>query len=249
MSDELLNKAADAVLGSVHAVVFSGAGISVESGIPPFRGQGGLWSKYDPSFIEINNFYKHPKECWIQIKKIFYDFMGTAKPNAAHLAVAELEKRGYVKEVITQNIDNLHQDAGSRTVYEFHGNTKRLICTKCGKDYFIEDVNLENMPPCCSSCGGLLKPDFIFFGEGIPQDAYQNSFRAAESCDLMLIIGTTGEVMPASMLPTTAKRHGATIIEINPESSNYTNDTTDIFLKGKAGSMMSKLAEKVINNS
>lgn len=246
MTNEAIKAAADIISTAKHCVVFTGAGISVESGIPPFRGQGGLWERYDPSFIEIDNFYRDPMKCWLQIKKIFYDFMGKAEPNAAHMAIAELEQSGYIKEVITQNIDNLHQMAGSSRVYEFHGNTRNLLCVECGKYYSVNTEILSHLPPICSNCSGLLKPDFIFFGEGIPEEAYQRSFKAAEACDVMLVIGTTGEVMPAGMLPQAAKRRGARIIEINTEESSYTGYITDIFLNGKAGEVMSLIREQIL---
>lgn len=238
--------AADIIKKSSHCIVFSGAGISVESGIPPFRGEGGLWTKYDPSFIELDNFYREPEKCWIQIKKIFYDFMGVARPNSAHTALAELQQAGYIKEIITQNIDNLHQMAGSTDVYEFHGNTRMLICTGCSSLSPVTPEILSQLPPVCSKCGDVLKPDFIFFGEDIPGDVYSDSLVAARQCDAMIIVGASGEVMPAGNLPYIAKRAGASIIEVNTLDSNYTGALTDIFLQGKAGETMDRLKELVL---
>ncbi|RLD73912.1 MAG: RNA polymerase subunit sigma, partial [Bacteroidetes bacterium] len=209
-----LIEAAELIKKSKYAIAFTGAGISVESGIPPFRGSTGLWSKYDPIVLDINYFFTNTVDAWKVIRELFYDFFGKAKPNPAHIGLAQLEEKGILKAIITQNIDNLHQEAGSKTVYEFHGTARTIICTKCGDKYHSSEVNLKNLPPKCTKCNGILKPNFIFFGEGIPEEANSLSFLAAEQSDVFIVIGTTGEVMPASMLPATAKRNGAKIIEI-----------------------------------
>ena len=226
--------AARALENARYAVAFTGAGISVESGIPPFRGPGGLWSRYDPGFLEIGYFRRQPGDSWKLIKEIFYDFFGTARPNAAHLGLAELERRGLLQEVITQNIDNLHQEAGSGVVHEFHGTCSYLKCSRCGHRLPARKVKLEPLPPYCDACGGVLRPDFVFFGEAIPEPANSNSFAAARKADLFLVVGTTGEIMPASLIPHLAKENGALIVEINPQPSNYTDTITDIFLHEKA---------------
>jgi NAD-dependent deacetylase len=240
--DSSFRQAADLLKQSNYTTAFTGAGISVESGIPPFRGATGLWSKYDPVVLDIGYFHSNPLESWRVIKEIFYDFFGKAKPNRAHKVLALMEQKGLLKNIITQNIDNLHQEAGSREVYEFHGNSRELICTKCGKKFVMQDIDFENLPVTCDVCGGLVKPDFIFFGEGIPQEAYSKSLEAAEKADVFLVIGTTGEIMPASQIPVIAKNNGAKIIEINIEPSNYTFQITDIFLKGKATEIMERLS-------
>ncbi len=234
-------QAADVVKNARRTTVFTGAGISVESGIPPFRGENGLWSTYDPSSLEIGYFHANPESAWGVIKEIFYDFFGTAKPNAAHLGVAELERHGLVHTVITQNIDNLHQKAGSREVYEFHGNSQYLLCLNCGKRRHVSEIDLGTLPPRCADCDGLLKPDFVFFGEPIPEQASTRALAEAHQSDLFILIGTTGEVMPAAMIPPTAKRNGATIIEINVEPSLYTDHITDILLQAKATEAVSRL--------
>ncbi|NPA45219.1 MAG: NAD-dependent deacylase [Chlorobi bacterium] len=242
-----LKKAVNAILEAKHITAFTGAGISVESGIPSYRGEGGLWTKYDTKVLELNYFYSNPKDSWEIIREIFYDYFGKAKPNPAHFALAELEKKSNLKAIITQNIDNLHYEAGSKTVFEFHGNSKVMLCTKCGKKHKVENVNLDKLPPKCSYCKGLLKPDFIFFGEGIPQDAYKNSFAEAEKADLFILIGVTGLVEPAASIPRIAKQKGATIIEINPQRTTYTETITDIFLQGKAGEVMTQLNEMLFD--
>src|SRR4030042_2367296 len=154
MKSDTILKAAQSVRSSKFTVVFTGAGISVESGIPPFRGENGLWSKYDPRYLDLEFFHTHPAASWKVLKQIFFDFMADAKPNPAHLAVARLERAGYVKEVITQNIDNLHQKAGSKIVHEFHGSTRTLVCVDCGKTVPSADIDLDHLPPHCNSCKG-----------------------------------------------------------------------------------------------
>jgi NAD-dependent deacetylase len=229
---------------SRHAAVFTGAGISVESGIPPFRGPEGLWSRIDPGFIEIGYFRRQPQESWAKIKEIFYDFFGAAEPNAAHRGVAALERAGRVKAVITQNIDGLHQRAGSREVIEFHGNSRWLVCLECGRREAACAERLAQLPPHCSACGGLLKPDFIFFGEGIPVKALQRSYQEASRADLFLLIGSSGEVQPACQIPPLAKARGAKLIEINPRESLFT-PIADVFLQGKATEMVGSLVKEM----
>lgn len=241
-NSQVINQAAEILKSSSYTVAFTGAGISVESGIPPFRGEDGLWSRYDPTVLDINYFLKHPLQSWQVIKEIFYDFFGKARPNPAHFALAEMEHQNLLKSVITQNIDHLHQQAGSRQVIEFHGTSHTLRCMKCNRQYTVEQIDLDTLPPRCAICGGLLKPDFVFFGEPIPEPARSDSFRNAELSEVMLIIGTTGEIMPASVLPSIAKENGAIIIEVNVEPSNYSASITDLFLRGKASRVLKELA-------
>lgn len=243
-----LKKAAEIINQSKDTTAFTGAGISVESGIPPFRGKKGLWSKYDPKILEINYFFQNPKESWVIIKEIFYDFFKQAKPNAAHLILAEMEKHNLLQSIITQNIDNLHQKAGSKTVYEFHGSSNKMLCTNCKRKFDSDKVHLDELPPKCLACGGILKPDFIFFGEGIPTVAYKKSIEEAENADVFFLIGTTGLVEPAASIPYKAKNKGAVIIEVNPERTVFTEKITDVFLQGKAGEVMKQLGEFLFEN-
>ncbi|WP_461642537.1 SIR2 family NAD-dependent protein deacylase [Labilibaculum euxinus] len=239
--------AAELIRNSGSMIAFTGAGVSVESGIPPFRGPEGLWSRYDPQCLDLDFFHSHPKESWTAIKSIFYDFFGKAKFNEAHRVLADFEAKGLLKALVTQNIDNLHQMAGSKNVLEFHGNSQKLICPHCRKIYLPEEVDLNVLPPRCHADKQILKPDFVFFGEGIPEAAYRRSLLAAQNADVVLIIGTTGEVMPAAMIPAEAKQAGAVIIEINTEASNYTNRITDIFLEGKASEVLLELEELILS--
>lgn len=237
----LIEKSAEHIKKSKYTVAFTGAGISVESGIPPFRGKHGLWNRYNPEVLDLSFYLENPVHCWKFIREIFYDFFTDATPNDAHLVLAKMEEKGLLQSVVTQNIDNLHQEAGSKTVHEFHGNSKRLKCLKCGKMFDVTDIDLKNIPPKCDEDGEILKPDFIFFGEGIPRKAYENSFADAEKAEVCIIVGSTGEVTPASFVPRAAKQNGATIIEINPQESLFTNYITDVHLKGKASEILNQI--------
>ncbi len=244
--EENLSKAAEMIRNSSRTTAFTGAGISVESGVPTFRGGDGLWEKYDPMVLDIGYFTEHPKKSWEVIKEIFYDFFVNVKPNRAHYALAELETAGLLQSVITQNIDNLHFDAGSKEVYEFHGNSRTLVCMNCGVAVASSGIDLSILPPVCKECGALLKPDFVFFGEPIPFEANEKAWSEVVNADVFLVIGTSGEVMPASQIPYEAKNRGKKIIEINISPSNYTENVTDIFLKGEASEIMDKLLRKTI---
>ena len=245
MNTDPIQAAADVIAGKKNMLIFTGAGVSVESGIPPFRGAGGLWQKVNPDFFDIDHFMAHPVESWKRIRSIFYDLWGKSAPNAAHLAFAELERMGVAFSLVTQNIDNLHQMAGSKNVIEFHGTLGRLRCTACSFSGPPTRDLLAGNPPSCPKCAALLKPDIVFFGESIPERAMEQSFADAESCSVCLVSGTTGEVMPACMVPHTAKRRGAVIIEVNPEHSAFTGHITDIFLRGKAGEIIPRLVAEI----
>lgn len=243
----MYKKACEIIKSANRCIAFTGAGISVESGIPPFRGKGGLWNKYDPVTFDIQYFNNNTEKSWEAIKTIFYDLFGRVKPNKAHFALAEMEKMGIIKGIITQNVDNLHYDAGSKIVHEFHGNLKKVVCLKCHNREKIENINIKETIPLCKKCNGVLKPDVIFFGEQIPEKPSDNAFAEAHKADCFIIIGTTGEVVPANMIPRIAKENQAKIIEINPVKSTYTDSITDIFIKEKAGPAMSKLLKQMKN--
>ncbi|MBN1699707.1 MAG: NAD-dependent deacylase [Spirochaetales bacterium] len=243
MEKENLKAAVHLIKKAGKIVAFTGAGISVESGIPPFRGEKGLWNTYNPDYFHIDYFKSNPEDSWRLVKKLFYEFYGKVKPNAAHSALAAMENRGLLHAVITQNIDNLHQEAGSRIVIDFHGNLRHVVCTKCRKRTRFADVDPAQPVPECPACGGIVKPDIVFFGEPISPGVQRESFRQAEEADVLLVIGTTGEVMPASMIVSFAKENGADIIEINTTPSMFTHSLTDIFLQGKAAGQMTNLCD------
>ncbi len=244
---DIYKEVAGLIRRSRYAIAFTGAGISVESGIPPFRGKGGLWNKYDPDTLDITNFRRNPDGVWPCIKEIFYEHWGQASPNDAHKALAGMEEMGLLKGIVTMNIDALHQKAGSRNVVEFHGTLDSMVCESCGAVLESKDVDLGTMPPRCS-CGGVLKPNFIFFGEGIPADAYEKSMVMARQADLVIVVGTTGEVMPACYIPTIASQRGANIVEINPTESSYTNNITTHYIKETAGKALAGIMDIIKHN-
>ena len=225
---------ADLIRQSRRAVALTGAGISVESGIPDFRSPGGLWERFNPmEYAHIQAFRRHPAKVW-QLLKEMDETITRARPNPAHYALAELEARGHLMGVITQNVDNLHQAAGSKRVVEYHGNALRFVCLECNRPFHRQNLDFDRAPLYCP-CGGLIKPDVVFFGEPIPPAAQAQAQELAQSCDLLLIIGTSGEVAPASYLPYTARDWGAVIVENNMEPTILTRTVTDHFLPGKAG--------------
>jgi NAD-dependent deacetylase len=238
--DAAIREAAQMIGEALHLVAFTGAGISVESGVPPFRGPGGLWSVYDPSYLELSYLHQNPEHCWSILKSLFYEHFAEATPNEAHLVLARLEKRGLLKAVVTQNIDNLHRLAGSARIIEFHGNTRELVCQSCGAVRTADPRLLEVLPPHCG-CGGVLKPNCIFFGEEIPREAWTESGLEMEVSDVVLVVGSTGEVFPAASLPHRASNHGARIVEINPEKSKFTASIADVFIPLPAAVALSRI--------
>jgi len=232
----LIAQAADILIRSQASLALTGAGISVESGIPDFRSAGGLWSRYDPAeYASIVSFRANPEKVWQMLIEMDA-IVGQAKPNQAHLALGELEAMGMMHCVITQNIDNLHQAGGSKNVIEYHGNSSTLSCLWCGKRYTAEEKRGENPPRC--TCRKVLKPDVVFFGEAIPEEAMRRSFDLASSAQGLFIIGTSAVVSPVNTIPSIAKRNGAKIIEVNKERTHLTDTLTDLFLQGNAGEIM-----------
>lgn len=246
--DSNIVKAAEIIRKSKHMIALTGAGISVESGIPDFRSAGGLWDKYDPAvYASIYSFHNMPEKVWEMIFDMI-EITEKAKPNNAHIALAELEKMKLLKAVITQNIDNLHQEAGSKNVIEYHGNAKHLVCLNCSALYSSSEFEIrEKQIPHCESCGKVLKPSVIFFGENIPERALSESQRHAETADVVLVAGTSAIVYPAAGIPRIAKKLGAVIIEFNVEETELTGDYTDIFIYGSAGETLSELVKLLKN--
>lgn len=236
-----LSKAAEIIKKASYMTAFTGAGISAESGIPPFRGDEGIWNQYNPQVLELSFFMRQPEESWKAIRELFYGVFSEAKPNPAHHVLAKWTKGDLLKSLITQNIDMLHQQAGNEHAICFHGSSQYLICMNCDNRLKFKPSILETIPPLCPRCNGLLKPDFIFFGEGIPPKAYRDSFEAAQNSDVFLIIGTSGEVSPANQIPEIARHKGAQVIEINRDISHYTHRTTTLFLQGEAGTILPEI--------
>jgi len=246
----LCEQAAEIWRNSRFPVALTGAGISVASGIPDFRSPDGLWVKYDPSRVAtITALYKNPREVWEFIHEAVLVFT-EARPNPAHLALARLEEHGLLKAVITQNIDNLHQQAGSKNVIEYHGNCRRFYCMGCRMEYPPGEAGKlarENLPWTCAECGGTIRPDFVFFGEQIPPYAHSESMRLAKQADLALIVGTSGEVAPANTLPYYIKRAGGHVIEINLGPTAY-GGISDIKIDVPAEEALSVLADMLIQS-
>ena len=239
--------AATAIKTSGNVVALTGAGISAESGIDTFRGRDGLWTKYNiEEYATIDAFRQDPAKAWSLFEEMDRVIMA-AEPNAGHRALAELEAMGLLQVVVTQNVDSLHQRAGNTHVLEFHGNGRHLICPNCSRKYPSAEKCKEEMPPHCG-CGTILKPNFVLFGEGIPSEVLAESFLAMENSSCMLVTGTSAMVYPAAQLPFTAKERGATIIEVNTEATELTNFITDIFLEGKAATVLPQLVEEIKKN-
>jgi len=231
------------VLTSAQRVVaFTGAGISAESGVPTFRGDDGIWKKMRPEELaSMNGFMKNPALVWewYQYRRTI---IGKVQPNAGHRALVAMESVFPSMAIITQNVDNLHRRAGSTLVYELHGNIERNYCITCGATYRDVEVHPRSRSPVCSSCGGLIRPDVVWFGEMLPEDQWEAAVRATESADLFFSIGTSAVVYPAASLPLVGKRAGAFLVEINPEPTPLT-DSVDEFLQGLAGMILPAVLE------
>lgn len=242
--EDSLTLAARMIAQANRVVAFTGAGISVESGIAPFRGSGGLWETYDPAeYAHIHTFRSNPEKAWILLKELLTT-VSAAQPNAAHHALAELERLGKLRCIITQNIDSMHLRAGSSNVIEFHGSFRRFVCLDCTRTYITDELTFDLVPLRCA-CGGLLKPDVVFFGEPVPADALQRAESEASTCDAMLLIGTSAIVQPAASIPLIARKAGARVIEVNPEQTPFTELISDYLLAGKAGEILPRVVAEV----
>ena len=242
---DLIKKAAADVAAARHVTALTGAGISTESGIPPFRGKGGLWEKFDPMEIaHIDAFRRDPAMVWNILVKEMKDVVDRARPNDGHKGLVKLEQMGKLKTVITQNVDGLHQMAGNSDVIEFHGNFAWQRCVECNKRYETKKVDVSEIPPRCE-CNGILRPNAVFFGEMIPTDALWRSREIASDCDVMLVVGTSAMVQPASLMPVIAKESGAKVIEINPAPTPLTGDISDYLIKSKAGEAMNQIIQEL----
>lgn len=244
---DLIREAAEVLASRKNAVALTGAGISVESGIPAFRGAQGLWERYDPmEYATIGAFIRDPEKVWSMLSEMI-DLLAHAVPNAAHRGFAELERMGILRSVITQNVDGLHQAAGSRKVIEFHGNAEELVCIACWKRYASRVKILEGIPPRCG-CGEILKPDLVLFGEPIPWVAQDDAETEAQGCSVLLVAGTSAEVSPACEIPRLSKKRGAFVIEINPEETLLSRTVADLRIPAAAGETVSSLVSAIRGN-
>lgn len=240
-------KAAEALSCARRAVALTGAGISVESGIPPFRGKGGLWEKIDPmEYAHIDAFLADPAKVWKVLIADMKDVVDRAIPNSAHLGLARLEQLGILETVITQNVDGLHQMAGNTDVIEFHGSFAWQRCMQCDSRLETRRIDLSQIPPRCI-CGGVYRPECVFFGEMIPPEELARSRAAAARCDIMLVVGTSATVQPAAYMPVIAKRSGARVIEINSERTHLTREISDLHIQGMAGEILPRLLAEIEN--
>jgi len=226
-------------------VVLTGSGVSQESGVPTFRGEDGLWNEYRAEDLATGEaFERDPELVWR-----WYDYrrqlISDVEPNAAHEAIADLERAYRRFLLITQNIDDLHRRAGSSDPVELHGNIWRARCTKEQTVCDLPGCPLESLPPRCPSCGALLRPDVVWYGEPLPIDAYEASYEAATNCDAMLVVGTSAVVRPAASLPLVAKHNGAFVVEVN---TGYTpiSALIDATLVGRAGDILPGIAERLL---
>ena len=244
-NEHLFERAVSLWKRSRFPIAFTGAGISVASGIPDFRSPGGLWSKYDPMKVATAEaIQNNPRGVWEFLLET-EDLLRCCAPNPAHTALADLERDHGLRGIITQNVDNLHQRAGSREVVEFHGNFQRFYCQRCGKEEDIDRVrkkSLQAIPPACDSCEALIRPDVVFFGEAIPVSAMQRSQELTRNADLILIAGTSGEVAPANTIPREVKMKGGQVVEIN-KGRTYYRDLTDIRFDGAVEEILPRFVE------
>jgi len=248
---EDVERLARLIIESKKVVVFTGAGISTESGIPDFRGPGGIWSRYDPEDFTIQKFLSSPaarKTIWKMSAES--GLLAEAEPNPAHYAIAELCQLGKLDCVITQNIDNLHQKAGvpEDKVFELHGNTRWAVCLSCRRRFPMPEV-LQKIQagvevPDCPDCQGILKPDAVLFGEALPQETLQEATRRSQNCDLFIVIGSTLLVYPAAYMPTYAREAGARLAIVNLTPTPLDHYAT-VVIRGGAGEVMSKVMEQM----
>lgn len=248
MSD-LLQQAADIWRSSRHVIALTGAGISVPSGIPDFRSPGGLWSRFDASVVASTWGLEHdPKAVWVFLADALKMF-AQAAPNPAHLALTRLEQGKALDAVITQNIDGLHQQAGTQNVIEFHGNCRGFYCNGCRRDYpAATAVQLQDadLPWLCTQCRQVIRPTLVFFGEAIPDDALVQSQRLGSRADLAVIIGTSGDVAPANIIPYQVKSGGGRVLEINLGRTSYGN-LADVRLDLPAQECLPELANRILD--
>jgi NAD-dependent deacetylase len=259
--DEQLERAAEVVAGAAYLIALVGAGLSKESGIPTFRGGDGLWDKHgEPPMDGYQRFLADPTAWWAE--RLVQQERGRggelaraledARPNPGHLALAEMERLGYLKHIITQNIDNLHAEAGSQAVTEIHGNRTKQRCIECSRRWLRGEFASDDpsaglragVPPRCPDCGGLVKSDTVMFGEPIPRDAMESCFREARRADAILLVGTSAVVIPAAELPIIVYRNGGRLVEVNPQETPL-SDLSSAVLRAPSGEALPRLLARV----
>ena len=250
--EELVKRVARMIGNAKKIVVFVGAGLSTESGIPDFRSPGGVWDRYDPEDFYFQNFIsdRSKREKYWEMATEMYDGMKDAKPNAGHMAVAELERLGKLDCLITQNIDGLHFKAGNseNKVLELHGTAMHVACLDCRRRYeraaIQECITAGDRAPQCDACGGLLKPATISFGQAMPERETAEAFRRSADCDLFIVIGSSLVVYPAAQMPVVAKQAGAKLVIVNRDETACDN-RADVIIRGQAGTIMGAILDEV----
>ena len=254
--DEKLKQVARWIIASQKVIVFAGAGLSTESGIPDFRSPGGVWDRYDPEDFYFQNFVasEASREKYWQMATEMYEPIKIAQPNQAHLAIAELEKLGKLDCVITQNIDGLHFKAGNseEKVIELHGTALFVSCLSCKKRYdrdqIQERIKAGEKAPRCADCRGILKPATISFGQSMPEKETEEAYHRSSRCDLFIVVGSSLVVQPAASMPLVAKRNGAKLVIINRDPTPF-DDTADLVVHSQAGPTMGIILDHVIRES
>ncbi len=247
-----IEDAARLIASSRHVVALVGAGLSAESGVPTFRGPEGLWTKHgEPDLRDYERFVEDPRRWWEQRQERasrlgeLVQALETAVPNAGHFALHDLEQMGHLKHIITQNIDNLHQLAGSMAITEIHGNRMKLRCVACNHRWPYGEISLDELPPRCPDCTtGIVKGDTVMFGEPIPRDALDECINQTRMCDCMLLVGTSAVVYPAAQFPVDVKSSGGILIEVNPNETPLTH-MADVILRAPAGKALPLAVERL----
>lgn len=242
---EGLDEAARLLRGGSRIAALTGAGMSVESGVPPFRGAGGLWERFDAEeYAHVQTLRRAPEKAWTLFRVIDEAVRGS-RPHDGHRALARLEEAGRLSALVTQNVDGLHQAAGSREVIEFHGSHASLSCFACGRPASLGSLPPAPAIPRCD-CGGVLRPDVVLFGEMIPPEALERARAEVQACDLLLVVGTSATVYPAAALPGLALSEGARLLEVNPEPTPWSREPGTLLLRGTAEGVLPALVERAL---
>ncbi len=243
---EIIEAVASEIKKARYCVAFTGAGISAESGIPTYRGEGGLWTKYDPNlYAHIDYFRQNPSYYWSFFKDVRYPMLKGVEPNMAHTALAEIEAFGHLKTIITQNIDGLHQESGSSSVIELHGTTRIIVCMDCSKQYPMDEVFVKlvkQIPPLCSGCKGILQPAVVFFGEMLDPGIINQAYEEAKKSDFLMAVGSSLVVYPAADIPLRAKQTGSKLAIINKDSTPL-DTVADYVINEAAGKVLPQIVQ------